>query len=68
MGAKDRIRAMMIERGVTYHDLAQITDSNYHTTKNKILRGGVSYKFVEEIADTLGFDIIFRDRQGGKEV
>ena len=68
LGAKVRIRAMMKMRGKHYADIAEMTGRTENTIKNKMFRDNLNYRFVEEVADMLGFDIIFRDRFTGKEV
>ena len=68
MGAKVHIKAMLKYRGMTYRDLAEMTGNARQTILNKMANDKLQYDFVERAADLLGFDIVFKDRETGKEV
>lgn len=68
MGAKIRIKTMLVIRNKSYKDLADMTGTKYQTIKNKLFRDSLNYNYVEKVADLLGFDVVFRDRETGKEV
>ena len=68
MGAKIKVKAMLKIRGLSYIDVAEMTGTAYQTVRYKMSHDSLNYNFVEKLADALGFDIVFRDRETGEEV
>lgn len=67
-GAKGRIKAMLKSRKKSYIDIADMTGAAYQTVRYKMSHDSMKYNYVEHVADLLGYDIVFRDRETGREV
>lgn len=67
---KERIKALFLWRDVTFTSFADYmtkkTGKNYSQSSlsHKLARGTISFSEVIDIADILGYDIIFRPREG----
>lgn len=66
MGATRKIKKMLIDKGMTQVELADLADKNVMTLRNQLSRDGLTYKSVEHLCDVLDYDIVFRDRKTGK--
>ena len=73
MRASRKIKMVMAAKGVNIKTLAEMTGTGapslYQTFYNdeKSKRKGMTYEKVAELADALGCDIVFKDRETGKE-
>lgn len=68
MGASKKIKKMLIDKGLTQVELAELADKNVLTLRNQLSRDNLTYKSVEHLCDVLGYDIVFRDKQTGRIV
>ena len=66
MSATTTIKKCLIEKGLKTGALADLLGENKTTFYNKISRDTMKYNDVEKIADVLGCDVVFRDRNTGK--
>lgn len=66
MGAKKKLKMVMIDKGINQIDLAEMTGRKIGTLRNMLFRDNMAYTTVEELADALGCDVILRDRKTGK--
>lgn len=70
---KERIKMLFTWRDITYEEYARRVFSkrgksiSTSSLSHKLARGSISFKEVLEIADDLGYDIIFQPRVNWKE-
>lgn len=71
---RTRIKTVMAAENITLKNIVEKINSRNpeHTTTaqnitNKLARNTIRFGEVEEIMDILGYDVIFRHRQTGKE-
>lgn len=67
MGAKKHIKALISDKGISATQYANIIGMSYQAAANKLSRDNMSFKDAEKIADLLGCDIVFIDRESGKK-
>lgn len=73
MRASKTIKKIMIDRGVNIKQLAEMSGKSQSTMYNtfyndeKSQRNGMSFENVVELANALGCEVIFRDKETGKE-
>lgn len=66
---KEQIKTLLVQKGVKQKDLAKLlsdkTDKNYtaDTLSHRLNRGTITYNEVLIIADILGYDIKFINRE-----
>ena len=69
---KERIKALFVWRDITFTSFAEYmskkTGTNYSQSSlsHKLARGTISFSEVIDIADILGYDIVFRPCKGWK--
>ena len=72
MGASKQLRQIMKGKGIKLKDFAREYNpesKSEHKTQlvsNMLTRDNMTFATVEEMADILGCDIVFRDRETGK--
>lgn len=66
MGAKKKIKIVMIDKNIKTAQLAAGLGINYQSFVNKLTRDTMSYKDAEQIAELLGCEVVFRDKATGK--
>lgn len=66
MGASRKIKTVAMAKGIKTKDLAEAYGDLTQTFYNKLHRDTMKYDEVEKIADALGCDVVFRDRETGK--
>lgn len=62
-----QIRTAMLEKGVKMKELAEFLNTSSPNIIQKLSRGSLKYCEVEEIADYLGYDIIWREKEQSAE-
>ena len=67
MGAKKHIKAALIDKGLNASQYADLIGMQYQAAANKLSRDNMSFKDAERIADLLNCDIVFIDRESGKQ-
>lgn len=67
MGASRQLKTIMVYKGVTAVSTADKLGKARQTFYNMLQRDVMKFSEVELIADALGCDIIFKDRETGKE-
>lgn len=65
MDAKAIIKSAMEHQKVKSGTLAELLGMEYHAFCNKLSRGTMSANYMVQIADVLGCDVVFRDRETG---
>ena len=69
---KERIKALFVWRDVTFTSFAEFMSKKYgknysqSSLSHKLSRGTISFKEVLEIADILGYDVVFSPRKSWK--
>ncbi len=66
MGASVHIKAAMVYKGITQSAFAESLGRNPQTFYNMLTRDAMRFSEAETIADALGCDIVFKDRQTGQ--
>ena len=66
MGASKTIKTIMADKRIKSGRLAELIGREKQYVYNILNRDNMSYERVEQIADALGCDIVFRDRETGK--
>lgn len=59
---ENQIRKAMLEKGVKMKELAELLNTSSPNIIQKLSRNSIRYHEVEEIADLLGYDIIWKKR------
>ncbi len=67
MGASRQLKAIMAYKKITTVKTAEDLGKATQTLYNMLQRDTMKYSEVEKIADALGCDIVFKDRETGKE-
>ncbi len=71
MGASKRIKQILIEEGLTQKQFADIVmpdrGVNAQQVRDNLSRDTFRFSTVEQWLDALGYDIVFVNRQTGKE-
>lgn len=73
MRASRRLKSIMAAKNIKINAVAKTLGKSpqtiYNTFQNdeKSKRSGMTFEIVEEMANALGCDVIFRDRETGKE-
>lgn len=67
MGAKVRLKRIMKAKKIKAEDIAAHNGTSLQNIYNVFHRDNMKYDYVEQIADFLGCDIVFRDRETGEE-
>lgn len=67
MGASKHIKRILFEKDITGGKFAEIIGKPTQSTYNQLSRDSWKFSEVEKIADLLGCDIVFKDRENGKE-
>lgn len=57
MDYKKVVKQIMIERNMTYKELAQIMDEDWRVLSNKLYRGNYTLKYFIEILNALDCDL-----------
>jgi len=63
MSASKQIKKVMIEKNIKPGAVAENLGMDPQVFYNKLFRDTMKYNDVEKIADALGCDIVFKDRQ-----
>lgn len=66
MKIANKIKQILIDKGMTQRELADIHGDLYQTWANKMNRNTMKFSEVEQIMDELDCDIIFVDRKTKK--
>ena len=66
MGAAKQIKQVMIERGVSVKDLANLLQIHPQSMSTKLYRDSLSFAEVQKIADLLNCDVCFITRDSKK--
>lgn len=61
-----KLKQILKDKGMTQKELAELHGSMYGTFKNKMSRNTMKFAEVEKLADELGCDIVFIDRETKK--
>jgi len=67
MGASKHIERTLFEKNLSKKQLAEMLGKPPQTMWNQFNRNTWKFSEVEKIADLLGCDIVFKDRENGKE-
>lgn len=67
MGAAERLRAIAKDKKILVANMASHMGLAPQTLYNKMTRNTMKYNEVEDLAEYLGCEIIFRDKETGKE-
>ena len=73
MRASRTIKMIMIDKGIRTKELSEMVGKSPRTIYNTFYndentkRSGMTFEKVAELADALGCDIVFRDRETGRE-
>lgn len=65
MDAKTIIKNAMKHQKIKSGALAELLGMDYQAFCNKLSRGTMSANYMVQIADALGCDVVFRDRETG---
>lgn len=66
MGAKKKIKKVLIDKGIKQADLAQATGRTPSTLSNLISKDHMTYATVEDLLRVMRVEIVFRDKDTGK--
>ena len=66
MGASKRIRHIIRDKEVRQADLAEAMDMPLQSFYNLLQRDTMSFERAEMLAEMLGCEIVFRDKETGK--
>lgn len=67
MGASKKIRMILLDKDKTTRGFAGEIGMLPQTLYNKLQRDTMGYKEVERLAEALGCEIVFKDKETGKE-
>lgn len=67
MGASKKIKTVMADKKIKSGRVAERIGREKQYVYNILNRDNMSYERVEQIAEALGCEIIFRDKETGKE-
>lgn len=66
MGVKEKIRRAARRKKETYASISLKLGMPLQSYANRLSRGKMSFDYVERIADVLGCDVVFLDRETGE--
>ena len=66
MGASKKIKMVMVDKGIKAQQIADGIGAKTQYIYNALHRDNMTYQKVEMIADVLGCEIVFRDKESGK--
>lgn len=66
MGASKHIKRVLFEKELKTADLAEKMEKPLQSVYNQLARDSWKFSEVESVADSLGCDIVFIDRESGK--
>lgn len=66
MDAKTIVRNAMKHQKIKSSALAELLGMEYQAFCNKLSRGTMSANYMIHVADVLGCDVVFRDRETGE--
>lgn len=66
MGFRDKFKAVLKDKDITITEFADKQGLARQTVANMLYRDTIIYGNLEEWLDTIGLDIVFRDRRTGK--
>lgn len=66
MGASKHIKRVLFEKELKTADLAEKMKKPLQSVYNQLARDSWKFSEVESVADSLGCDIVFVDRESGK--
>lgn len=66
MGAKEKIRRAARRKKETYESIAKKLKMPLQSYANRLARNKMSFDYVEKVADALGCDVVFLDRETGE--
>lgn len=66
MGVKEKIRRAARQKKETYASISLKLGMPLQSYANRLSRGKMSFDYVEKIADALGCDVVFLDRETGE--
>ena len=66
MGAKEKIRRAARRKKETYESIAKKLKMPLQSYANRLARDRMSFDYAEKVADALGCDIVFLDRETGE--
>ena len=66
MSASKQIKIVMTKKDIKPGAVAAALDMDPQAFYNKLFRDTMKYNDVEKIADVLGCDVVFRDKQTGE--
>ena len=67
MGASKRLKIIMLDKDVMKKDVAENIGMDKQILYNMLYKDNMSFKQVETIIEALGCEIVFRDKETGKE-
>lgn len=65
---RQKIKILLMEREMTLTDLSKKLNKSLSTMSDKMKRDNFSEKDLKKIAEVLNYDIIFTDRETGKQI
>lgn len=65
-GAAKRIRMALLDKGISQIEYAEMLGKDTQSFYNMMNRNAMKFKDVEEMADMLGCDVVFMDRETKK--
>jgi len=66
MGAKEKIRRAARRKKETYESIAKKLKMPLQSYANRLARDKMSFDYAEKVADALGCDVVFLDRETGE--
>lgn len=66
MGATKKIKKILLEKNLTQIQLAELAGKDVQALRNQLYKDSFTYASVEHLCDSLGCDIVFRDRETGR--
>lgn len=66
MGARDMFKDVLNSKGITLTRFARMQGLSRQTVANMMYRDSMTFKTMECWLDTVGVDIVFRDRATGR--
>ena len=66
-GAVKQLKMVLLDKEISQAEFARMVEMPKQSLYNMFNRNSMGYKQVEEFADILGCDIVFKDRETGKE-
>lgn len=67
MGVSKKIKMVMMDKEIKSGQVAEAIGKGKQYVYNALHNDNMTYERVEQIADFLGCDIVFKDRKTGKE-